>query len=248
MDKRQDIIRKDMYNGYEDNQYEEERYNATHMKDYLEVRSNLINNAIKQHFTNTENIKILDVGCGTGLNLANLRNSFPKAEIYGIDISSKMLQICNKKFNSMNLYINGISLGSAYELPYPDETFDCLVATRFIHQYSHNDKVTIFNEMKRTLNSGGILLVEFYNRPYHWLRYYLSKDSRSKDKYFSHYPTRNEVRKIISGVFERIPCRLGGSRIIANTIGNNLLKKLTLTFSKKYFNWLYDEYFVLIKK
>ncbi|TXF90095.1 methyltransferase domain-containing protein [Neolewinella aurantiaca] len=54
--------------------------------------------AIRQiPFAATDNLRILEVGCGTGHNLVSLAERFPAAEITGIDLSQDMLSIARKK-------------------------------------------------------------------------------------------------------------------------------------------------------
>ncbi len=40
--------------------------------------------------------RILEIGCGTGTNLIYLRDHFPDAEIYGLDISATMIETAKK--------------------------------------------------------------------------------------------------------------------------------------------------------
>jgi|APTNR8051073442_1049403.scaffolds.fasta_scaffold01899_5 S-adenosylmethionine-diacylgycerolhomoserine-N-methlytransferase len=41
--------------------------------------------------------RILEVGCGTGRNLAKLRRLFPKAALTGVDMSSHMIEIARRR-------------------------------------------------------------------------------------------------------------------------------------------------------
>jgi S-adenosylmethionine-diacylgycerolhomoserine-N-methlytransferase len=44
--------------------------------------------------------RVLEVGCGTGRNLALVRRHFPDAQLYGLDISQQMLQSARATFAS----------------------------------------------------------------------------------------------------------------------------------------------------
>ena len=48
-------------------------------------------------FTKDEAFSVLEVGCGTGYNLLNLAQTYPKATLVGMDLSSDMLAIAKKK-------------------------------------------------------------------------------------------------------------------------------------------------------
>ncbi|HWY29417.1 MAG TPA: class I SAM-dependent methyltransferase [Candidatus Acidoferrum sp.] len=41
--------------------------------------------------------RILEVGCGTGKNLVNLRRLFPESEVTGVDLSETMLDVARRK-------------------------------------------------------------------------------------------------------------------------------------------------------
>jgi S-adenosylmethionine-diacylgycerolhomoserine-N-methlytransferase len=45
----------------------------------------------------TRPARILEVGCGTGKNLVNLRRLFPQAEVTGVDLSETMLAVARRK-------------------------------------------------------------------------------------------------------------------------------------------------------
>ncbi|HYE84668.1 MAG TPA: methyltransferase domain-containing protein [Clostridia bacterium] len=44
------------------------------------------------------NIKLLDLGCGTGLELEGIFSIYPYAEVTGIDLSGKMLDVLREKY------------------------------------------------------------------------------------------------------------------------------------------------------
>jgi ubiquinone/menaquinone biosynthesis C-methylase UbiE len=48
-----------------------------------------------------KNIKsILEVGCGSAPNLINLRQKFPKARLFGVDVNSKAIDVAKNYFYS----------------------------------------------------------------------------------------------------------------------------------------------------
>ena len=68
------------------------------------------------------NGNVLDLGCGTGKFLLKLIQSNPNANYTGLDISSKQLNILNKKISS---YKNiKLVCADSCELPFEDNTFD----------------------------------------------------------------------------------------------------------------------------
>jgi S-adenosylmethionine-diacylgycerolhomoserine-N-methlytransferase len=70
--------------------------------------------------------KILEIGCGTGKNLAVLSRLFPEAQITGVDLSEEMLSAARKNLGQA---VDRIQLiNSAYCLPMaPEGPFDLVI-------------------------------------------------------------------------------------------------------------------------
>lgn len=93
-------------------------------------------------------LKILDVGCGTGANLKMLRE-FGNAE--GVDISEQALEFCRDRG------LVEVRHGAAESLPYADNAFD-LVAALDVLEHLDDDKEGL-NEIRRVLRPGGHALL-----------------------------------------------------------------------------------------
>ena len=92
-------------------------------------------------------LRILDVGCGTGANIEML-SQYGDAE--GVDVSDDALEFCQRK---------GLKAqkGLAETLPYEDETFDLTTALDVIEHL--DDDVAGLREMFRVTKSGGYSLI-----------------------------------------------------------------------------------------
>jgi len=101
------------------------------------------------------NLRILDVGCGTGANLEML-SQFGSAE--GVDVSDEALDFCRKKGLT-------VQKGLAETLPWPDETFDISTALDVIEHL--DDDVAGLREMHRVTKTGGYSL--FFVPAFMWL-------------------------------------------------------------------------------
>jgi len=93
-------------------------------------------------------LKVLEIGCGSGLLLSILENKgcIP----YGIDISEDALEIARKRVKSGEVYAAG-----ATNTPFEDSSFDRLVANHLIEHLPDLDHA--LPEWKRVLKPGGIL-------------------------------------------------------------------------------------------
>jgi SAM-dependent methyltransferase len=228
--------------------YEVGRYADQHMGDYRAFRNEtlaqiLADSGVPSH------ARILEVGCGTGLTLEFLSGLPAGHRLFGMDLSATMLKQADAKAarlpNSPRLL-----LGDAGRLPYADGLFDVVVSTRFIHQFTHEEKKRLWQEFQRVTRKGGITIVEFYARPYHWLRYYFGHGAkgRSREGYFSHYPTRGEVRDVVGSSMGLYPLRVPGSRMFGRIFGDGRLRTATRAIGWATGGLLIDEYFVVARR
>ena len=96
--------------------------------------------------------KLLDVGCGTGNVLMKLVEN-NNIELYGLDLSEKMIDVAKKNLgNSADLKV-----GDSECMPWENNTFDVIVCNASFHHYPNPDKTLL--EMKRILKSNGTLII-----------------------------------------------------------------------------------------
>ncbi len=229
--------------------YDSGCYGASHMQFYRRFRDELLARTIVKNFGSERRIKILDVGCGTGLVLDSLSKLPARHELHGMDFSETMLKKATEKSVSLD---NRPTLvyGSAYEIPYPDGSFDMVCSSRFIHQFTHEDKKRVLAEMLRVTRDKGIVAIEFYARPHYVFQWYAMpwRRKRDKQKHFAHYPSAREVRDVLGRPFEIFPIRLIASRVWRALSGEGGLRMLTESARHLPFSLLKDEYFVVTTK
>jgi SAM-dependent methyltransferase len=102
--------------------------------------------------------RLLDVGCGTGRGLADLRDS--GARLYGSDASVDMLARASTACPERR---PGLTAAHAQHLPFRDGSFDVVVSLNFLHLFSVETQRQMVMEMKRVLKPGGRLILEFDN-------------------------------------------------------------------------------------
>jgi len=97
-----------------------------------------------------KNEQILDIGCGTGLLLQHI-NNYSKNRIYGVDISSKMVEVTRKKLSPRMK--KNVCVGDIEKLSFPDNFFDHVIASHVLQHVSDIKKA--LKEMKRVVKFGG---------------------------------------------------------------------------------------------
>ena len=100
---------------------------------------------------------VLDVGCGTGTFVIMMKQTYPDADISGLDGDPKILDIARAKAAGLGLHIQ-FSEAMSYAMPYPDGSFDFLVTSLMLHHLSKDSKHKTAAEMFRVLKSGGQLI------------------------------------------------------------------------------------------
>lgn len=239
-------VRRRYYNATGE-KYEVNRYGERHMEGYSAFRNATLLSILRDNFKN-QKLRILEIGCGTGRSLEFLSRASAAYSLFGMDLSNTMLQQAAQKGTTLDNPPK-LSIGDAGRLPYREGRFDAVFATRFIHQFPHDVKRELWLEFERVTRKGGLVIVEFYARPYHRLRYHLGgRKGRSAEGYFRHYPSIAEVREIAGISLQIYPLRLPGSRILAKALGETLMSRVTRVAGGLKGGLLLDEYFVVKKR
>lgn len=109
-----------------------------------------------EHYGLKPGDKVLDIGCGKGFQLAELKNCEPGLELYGLDISQYALE------NAHESVAGCLTLGSAVSLPWPDNYFDFVFSITTLHNLPCYDLYPALQEMERVGKKNKYLCVESY--------------------------------------------------------------------------------------
>ncbi len=118
-------------------------------------RANVLSQIKK--FAKGKDLKILDVGCGTGYLLKELQNN---REAYGIDISKQSLSFCKKRG------LKNLKHWDIEEKPYPQITFNVVSALDVI-EHIKNDTQAMKN-IAKSLKKDGIIIFATPAFPFLW--------------------------------------------------------------------------------
>lgn len=103
--------------------------------------------------------RILDLGCGTGPVLCELRRH--GFDTRGLDYSEDMLEHARARLRGQGLDDSGLRQGDCRATPYPAASFDvvlCLGVISYLEDYD-----PVLAEIERLLKPGGTLLISFRN-------------------------------------------------------------------------------------
>ena len=120
-------------------------------------------------------MKVLDLGCGTGTLTLMLKRAHPEAQITGLDGDSEVLDIARNKSRGADIQWDE---GLASSLPYPDSAFDRVVTSLVIHHLVTDDKRRAFEEVYRVLKPNGELYVLDFGAPHSSLTRFMTKYMR----------------------------------------------------------------------
>ena len=107
----------------------------------------------------TAGARVLDLGCGTGLELEPYFLLNPSARITGIDLAPGMLARLRGKFpeKSMDLII-----GSYFDVPFGTDAFDAAVSVESLHHFTKEEKIPLYKKLRGALKTGGRFILTDY--------------------------------------------------------------------------------------
>lgn len=108
----------------------------------------------------------LDVACGTGdFSIAAYKAGVK--QVVGVDISSNMVSIGQKKIREMGLEkVITLQSGDSEHLEFPDDTFDAVTVAFGVRNFEHLEQG--LREMHRVLKKEGLAIILEFSMPEHF--------------------------------------------------------------------------------
>ena len=136
---------------------------------------------------------ILDLGCGTGLELETYYPRNPSARVTGIDLSSGMLAALKGKFPNQDVTL---ICGSYFDTPLGVSVFDAAVSVESLHHFTKEEKVPLYAKLHSSLKDQGYFVLTDYfslsdeeERMHRHRLTALKKEQGIADDAFYHYDT-----------------------------------------------------------
>ena len=105
------------------------------------------------------NCRILDLGCGTGLELEYYFAKCPTARVTGIDLSKGMLDALRAKFPHKAI---DLIQGSYFALPLGIAEYDAAVSVESLHHFTQAEKIPLYAKLHGALKEGGYFILTDY--------------------------------------------------------------------------------------
>lgn len=156
-----------------------------------------------------QDVRILDLGCGTGLELDYYLKLNPAAKVTGIDLAPAMLDALREKYKITLIQ------GSYFEVPFGENCYDAAVSVESLHHFTREEKVPLYSKLKRALKANGcFILTDYFASSEEEESFYRKELDRIKsqqgisDDGLYHYDTpltvENEIRALHEAGFSSV--------------------------------------------
>jgi ubiquinone/menaquinone biosynthesis C-methylase UbiE len=105
-----------------------------------------------------ENMRVLDVGCGTGRTLHQLAVTHPRLRLHGVDLSPAYIRLARKRLEDVAELT--LAVDNAEALPWADATFDVASSVYMFHELPRNARRNVMSELRRVVQRGGLVVIE----------------------------------------------------------------------------------------
>ena len=171
-----------------------------------------------------KNSSILDLGCGTGLELEFYYRICSSAKVTGIDLSEGMLSALKKKFKEKNITL---IVGSYFDVPLGESVFDAAVSVESLHHFTKAEKLSLYIKLRAALKESGYFILTDYfalsddeEKMHRETLISMKKEQGINDDEFYHYDTpitvEHETQALLEAGFSSVEvlCHWGATYTI----------------------------------
>jgi len=112
-----------------------------------------------QHLPLHPGCRVLDLGCGTGLELEDYFALNPGARVTAIDLSAAMLEALAAKFPDKEITL---VQDSYFDAELGTQVYDAAVSVESLHHYPFEKKVALYRKLHDALRDGGRFVLTDY--------------------------------------------------------------------------------------
>ncbi len=170
---------------------------------------------VNEFSENGKPLKLLDLGCGTGLELDEIFKLLPDTSVTGIDLTQAMLDKLQEKHGDKNL---NLICGSYFDVDFGESCFDVAVSFQTMHHFSHEQKIGLYEKINKSLTENGVYIECDY----------MVEEQSEEDLYFA----ENARLRVEIGVGEDefyhydTPCTIGNQTLMFKKAGFSDVRKV----------------------
>lgn len=155
---------------------------------------------------------LLDLGCGTGLELKQIFKRFPDLSVTGIDLTREMLDKLKRNFHDRKI---NLICGSYFDVDLKTQEYDCAISFQTMHHFSHEAKIGLYQKIFNTLKDHGLYIeCDYMVENQDEEDFYFAENKRIRkelnipEREFYHYDTpctvANQIAMLRQGGFDRV--------------------------------------------
>lgn len=114
---------------------------------------------IVSKYVYSQRSKILDLGCGTGLELEEIFKKSPESEIVCVDISKEMLKKLEGKYKNYNIKTINKNF---FDVDFGIEEYDFVISVMALHHFFEKDKLILYKKIYSSLKQCGMFINSDY--------------------------------------------------------------------------------------
>ena len=132
--------------------------------------------------------RVLDLGCGTGLELEEYFALNPGAKVTGIDLSEAMLDALKAKLPDRDLTL---VCASYFDAQLGEKAYDAAVSVESLHHFTAEKKASLYAKLHAALKEGGCCV----------LTDYFAESEELETEYFRNLADLKKEQGLPEGVF-----------------------------------------------
>ena len=112
--------------------------------------------ALLEHVDRARPARLLDIACGTGAFLGEVKRNFPRLAVNGIDLSAPYLAVARRRLAAWSRVT--LAVANAEALPVAASSVDIVTCVYLFHELPRRARRTVAGEICRVLRPGGRLI------------------------------------------------------------------------------------------
>jgi ubiquinone/menaquinone biosynthesis C-methylase UbiE len=113
---------------------------------------------IAKHPAHTRHsVRLLDLACGTGRFLREVKANYPRLHVTGLDLSPHYLGVARRELAPWSRI--RLVEGAAETMPFSDREFDVVTCIYLLHELPPHIRRAVVGEIRRVLQPGGTLIL-----------------------------------------------------------------------------------------